>query len=108
MLKEIHRIMAISFRVYLQRTSKTLETWLDENDVTKIEDFVPRCSFVGLSPSAVDIASAAEVFRLRAIPPSPPPSAPIPDAVQAQPIINDEPPKQAPKQRKKKDVVEPS
>lgn len=68
--------MGIKLDIYLKRTGQTLEGWLDANGVTKAEEFLPRCAYIGLSAGAVDSASVAAIFKKRkqdAVPPAPPP-----------------------------------
>lgn len=54
--------MAIKLSIYLKRTNQTLESWLKNNDIVKVEDFLPRCAFLGLSADNSDVSSTVEIL----------------------------------------------
>lgn len=58
-------ILAIKLEIYLKRTNQTFESWLDANRVTKAEELMSVCSYVGLSASQSDVVQAAEIFKKR-------------------------------------------
>lgn len=57
--------MAIKLDVYLKRTNQTLSEWMDANGVTKPEELLPRCAYVGLAAGPADVVLAKEVFKGR-------------------------------------------
>lgn len=54
--------MAIKLNIYLKRTNQTLESWLKDNDIVKVEDFLPRCAFLGLSADNSDVSNTVEIL----------------------------------------------
>lgn len=57
--------MGIKFDVFLKRTGQSLADWLVANHVDRVEEFQPRCAYVGLTPSAVDVAEVEHVLNCR-------------------------------------------
>lgn len=55
--------MAIKLDVYLKRTQQTLESWLRDNNITHPSEFQPRCAYLGLAASNVDVALAEQILK---------------------------------------------
>lgn len=58
--------MAIQLQIYLKRTQQTLEQWVDANGITKASDVLPRCAYIGLAATNVDVGLVEQLLRGRA------------------------------------------
>ncbi len=58
--------MAIKLEIYLKRTEQSLEDWLRANDITKHEDFLPRCAYLGFATNLVDLANVKKILEPKA------------------------------------------
>lgn len=54
--------MAMKLQVYLKRTEQTLEQWLKDNQVSAIEELIPRCTYVGLSVEPSDLVAVNSIL----------------------------------------------
>lgn len=55
--------MAIKLEVYLKRTQQSLREWLSHNDITRIDDLVPRAKYLGFEVGRAEIVEAERIFK---------------------------------------------
>lgn len=55
--------MAIKLDIYLKRTQQTMEDWMRGNSITRADELLPRCAYLGFAAGPADVAIAAQIFK---------------------------------------------